>query len=138
MLGKVPSVAAPWPSASPCCKASRFRLDVVVSRNVLGPDAPLLNYMSHPSQEGLHVLRSGVVARVVACLLGRGGIQEHCGGMSLLSTYQDRGREAINSRDAIVFLAISVTPPSSPSMDDRQGFQKRVSQRITAPERKRQ
>jgi hypothetical protein len=44
-------------------------------------------------------------------------------GMSLLSTYQDRGREAIISRDAIVFLAISVTPPRSPSMDDSHGFQ---------------
>lgn len=59
-------------------------------------------------------------------------------GMSLLIGCHESGRKSISSREAIAFKAIPVTPPSSPSMDDRQSFQNRVSHKITAPERNKQ
>jgi hypothetical protein len=104
----------------------------VVSGNIRSPDMPLLNHMPHPSQEGLHVLGLRVVPGVVAGLLGHGSIQEYCGGDVLVDQVpRQGGGHQLAGRNRVL-----VTPPSSPSMDDRQGFQKRVSHRITAPERK--
>jgi hypothetical protein len=99
----------------------------------------------HDLNAGLHHARN--VSRCLArewCLLGLSvacfvavASIEIVVGVSLLRGNHDTGMEAKKSRAAIAFLAISVSAPVSPSIEDRQGFQNRVSQIMAAPARNR-